>query len=53
MVLNIMAGKKLADNSVRDAAKVPGRYIILNVKIKVLEYLKVAKYIQGTIRGNM
>lgn len=37
-----MADKKHANNSVRDTAKVPRNNIILDVKIKVSECLKVA-----------
>lgn len=40
-----MADKKPANNSVRDAAKVPRKSSILDVKIKVLDCLKVADYI--------
>lgn len=45
MVLNVMADKNLANNSVRHAAKVFRRNLIFNIKIKVLECLKVTKYI--------
>lgn len=40
-----MADKKHAKSSVSDAAKVPRKSIILGMRIKLVEYLKVANYI--------